>query len=195
MSVIAYVVAAIVGILIASTKVDVQASTLSKNTSTQLTYAIPAALRRPDLKPALFRTTTRHDVTPAEYGMLALADRGKLHVVGGYKVAIVTDARHGMALIERSCCALQEWIIAHASTPPPTTAAPADLKRLAVGGVTLGTSLAQLRRSFGDADVVSIPPNWKVVRYRHVRNRDCSTFYTFVIRKSLVDAISVKNAC
>jgi hypothetical protein len=159
------------------------------------TNAIPAVLRKPDVRRAMFRAMTARAVTPSEYKMLGAADQGRIVLVDGYKVSAVADASRRLAIIERSCCALQEWLIVPVSPNFAEHATPAKLGTASIGSVSLGSPVALVAREFGPAGASPAGGNEVVLRYRHVRNHDCSTFYTFVVSRAKVTAISVKNAC
>jgi hypothetical protein len=161
----------------------------------RIVSALPAALRDPNVRPALFRTVTRYEVTPAEYRSLGLADRGRIFTDGGYKVSAVSDNRHRLALVERSCCALQEWVLFGPVVPLGADATPAGLSGVAVGGIRIGSSAESVERRFGRNRAGTTDGEGGLLRYRHARTPNCSTFYTFDVDRHRVRAISVKNAC
>jgi hypothetical protein len=161
----------------------------------RIVSALPAALRDPDLRPALFRTVTSYEVTAAEYRSLGLADRGRMFTDGGYKVSAVSDDRHRLALVERSCCALQEWVLFGPAVPLGADATPAGLSGVAVGGIRIGSSAESVERRFGRNGAGAAKGAAGLLRYRHARTPNCSTFYTFDLDRHRVRAISVKNAC
>ena len=155
---------------------------------------IPLAIRGPALEASLFRATTHHGLTASEYAMLRAADRGAIRVVDGYKVSVVVDQRRRLALIERSCCALQEWIVTRADSNFGNATA-VTLRDARIGGVEIGSSVSVVEQRFGWLEPSIDRGGESLLRYRHARNHDCSTFYTFGLEKGSVRAISVKNAC
>jgi hypothetical protein len=165
------------------------------NTGAQIVGALPSTLQGAEVKPSSFKTVTPYDVRPAEYRALNVADRGRIFVWRGYKVSAVFDGRHHLMLVERSCCGLQEWIIFPSSKSLGKAAASADLSSVGVGGITIGSFAAAVRRQFGWSGEIVSNQGTRVLRYRHARSHDCSTFYTFDITGVRVSGISVKNAC
>jgi hypothetical protein len=161
----------------------------------RLVNGIPAQLRLADVRSPLFRTLTAHEVTPAEYDLLARAARGRIFLSQGYyKVSAASDSRHGLEILERSCCALVEWVLFRPARPPGAEATAADLGTVTIGGIGIGSPATLVMRRFGRAPPVR-GENSTLLRYRHDRNHDCATFYTFVVEHGRVSAISVKNAC
>jgi hypothetical protein len=174
---------------------DASASSIPNNAGAELVNAIPLALRNPAVKPAMFRVTTTRAVTPAEYERLGAADRGAIVVFEGYKVSAVADVVHRLAIVERSCCGLQEWIVFSPAAPLAEKATRVKLDDVSIGGVRVGSSASLVERQFGRVGNGSAGPNVSLLRYRHARTHDCSTFYTFAVERGKVRAISVKNAC
>ena len=168
------------------------------NVAKQIAAAIPAELQRADVTPKLYRTVTRHAITDEEYRIL-----GSAYGVSGsgfvtkdlYKVAAVSDGRHRIALVERSCCALQDWTLFRPAVPLGIGARDVDLSAATIGGIGLGSSAAAVLRRFGPTVPASPAGRSTLLRYRHQRNHDCATFYSFVLERDRVKAISVKNAC
>ncbi|HEY4438952.1 MAG TPA: hypothetical protein VGN14_00770 [Candidatus Elarobacter sp.] len=185
------------GLIVFILLVNTSPSALSfaNDASADITSTLPVAVRSPVLDPATFRVTTRRAVTAREYKMLGLADRGAIRPVGGYKVSVVADSRRRLALVERSCCALQEWIIFALDRPLRSLATPVTLSNIGIGGVSVGSAASLVAQQFGRAEPLTERGGDTVLRYRYNRNHDCSTFYTFVVKRGRVAAISVKNAC
>lgn len=184
---------AVVLAVLASTTLAASAVNASAD---DLVGAIPAVIRTPDIDMARFHVKTQHAVTPAEYRMLSPA--GPIAVLrrsGGYKVSALEDRRHRFAIIERSCCALQEWIILSPARPLGPHATPATLRDVRIGGVSIGSPTSVVERQFAGSGGRQQRRDVAALRYVHQRNHDCWTFYTFVLKHQRVEAISVKNAC
>ncbi|MDB5071095.1 MAG: hypothetical protein JWM87_2206 [Candidatus Eremiobacteraeota bacterium] len=165
-------------------------------TAEHLIAALPSGIRLADVRPKLYRTVTEYALTQADHAVLGLAYRAPGYVTRDlYKVSAASDRHHHVALLERSCCALQEWILFRPAVPLGIDARDVDLSAAKVGGISLGSSPAAVMHRFGHTAPAAQNERTRLLRYRHQRNHDCATFYTFVVEDRRVAAISVKNAC
>ena len=114
----------------------------------------------------------------------------------GFKTLFIADRHRGLVLVDRWCCAREEWTIAKFGFIPADVAslryrAPA----ISVDGIRVGSSESSVLRRFGAAPLRKGQLSYEDPRPRVPKGSFCVTDYVFTIAHGTVEAMDVNNSC
>lgn len=133
-------------------------------------------------------------LTRSETEALAVSNRGKISLHGGYKTTSAIDRKHHIALVERVCCARTEFFLFQAATPASSDTIDASLSTLGIKGITVGATDAAVVRRFGRRGV-SLVGGGGTAQFIVNWNDHCTMRYTLFLKHHLVQGISARDAC
>jgi hypothetical protein len=153
---------------------------------------VPAVLTK-DL-PTARTLPASYMLTRSETEALAVSNRGKISLHGGYKTTSAIDRKHRIALVERVCCARTEFFLFRTATPVSPDTVDASLSALGIKGITVGATDAAVIRRFGRGGV-NLVDGSGTAQFIVNWNDHCTMRYTLFLEHHLVQGISARDAC
>ncbi len=168
------------------------ATMLHANPSFGASSAVPANLTKAVSNAAPLRPS--YMLTRTETEALAISNRGKTSLIGGYKTTSGIDLKHHIVLVERVCCARNEFFLFRGTKPVLPDTADADLQGLGIKGIAVGATDVAVLRRFGQHGLKT-NDGTGIAQYVVHWNDHCRMRYTFDIKDHVVRGMSARDAC